>query len=100
MPAGAVPVFSPGAAGAGDPFFPEMGNGEYDVSHHDINLAFDPQTKAIRATTTVLARATQTFRGSISDFQGPLTISRLTVNGRSAKLHAQLCAGAGGHAGA
>ena len=27
-------VFTPGAAGAGDPYFPNAGNGGYDVSHY------------------------------------------------------------------
>src|SRR5690348_16180186 len=26
-----APVYSPGAPGAGDPYFPDMGNGGYDV---------------------------------------------------------------------
>jgi hypothetical protein len=28
-------VFTPGAAGSGDPFFPNAGNGGYDVSSYD-----------------------------------------------------------------
>jgi aminopeptidase N len=61
-----------------------MGNGGYDVSHYDIRLAFDPRTKAIDATTTILARATQNLSSFDLDFQGPLTISRLSVNGLDA----------------
>jgi aminopeptidase N len=76
--------FSPGAPGAGDSYFPDMGNGGYDVSHYDIRLAFDPTTKAITATTTVTARATQDLSRFDLDFQGPLTISGLSVDGRSA----------------
>lgn len=81
---GQLPVFSPGAPGAGDPYFPDMGNGGYDVSHYDIRLAFNPTTKAITATTTILARATQDLSRFDLDFQGPLTISRLSVDGRGA----------------
>ncbi|MET8850915.1 M1 family metallopeptidase [Amycolatopsis sp. NPDC004625] len=76
--------FSPGAPGAGDPYFPDMGNGGYDVSHYDIRLAFTPGTGAINATTTVLATATQNLSSFDLDFQGPLTISRLSVNGQDA----------------
>ncbi|GAA3113795.1 aminopeptidase N [Kribbella aluminosa] len=83
---GRVSQFSPGAAGAGDPYFPEMGNGGYDVSHYDIRLAFDPRTKAINATTTILARATQSLSRFDLDFQGPLKISKLTVNRRDASF--------------
>jgi len=76
--------FSPGAPGAGDPYFPDMGNGGYDVSHYDIRLAFNPTTKAIAATTTITARATQDLSRFDLDFQGPLTISRLSIDGRGA----------------
>ncbi|MGW6281331.1 M1 family metallopeptidase [Kribbella sp. NPDC055071] len=90
LPANAVPGgasrFSPGAPGAGDPYFPDMGNGGYDVSHYDIRLAFDPTTKAISATTTILARATQNLSRFDLDFKGPLAISKLSVNGRAASF--------------
>jgi aminopeptidase N len=76
--------FTPGAPGAGDPYFPDMGNGGYDVSHYDLRLAFDPATGAIDATTTITARATQDLSRFDLDFQGPLTISRLSVDGRNA----------------
>jgi aminopeptidase N len=79
-----APQFSPGAPGAGDPYFPDMGNGGYDVSHYDINLAFNPTTGAINATTTILARATLNLSRFDLDFQGPLTISRLSIDGRHA----------------
>jgi aminopeptidase N len=74
-------LFTPGAPGAGDPYFPDMGNGGYHASHYDIRLAFDPATKAINATTTILASATQNLSRFDLDFLGPLTISRLTVDG-------------------
>ena len=77
-------VFSPGAPGAGDPYFPEMGNGGFRVSHYDIALKYDPATKGIRATTAVRARATQNLSRFDLDFQGPLKISSLKVNGQRA----------------
>ncbi|MDT8915979.1 M1 family metallopeptidase [Amycolatopsis sp. PS_44_ISF1] len=80
----AAPRYCPGAPGAGDPYFPEMGNGGYDVGHYDIRLTFSPETKAIAATTTIFATATQDLTRFDLDFQGPLTISRLSVNGRDA----------------
>lgn len=80
------PHFTPGSAGSGDPYFPDMGNGGYDVSHYDINLAFDPTTHAIAATTRIDARATQDLSRFDLDFLGPLTISKLTIDGRSASF--------------
>jgi hypothetical protein len=35
----AQPVYTPGVPGAGDPYFPDMGNGGYDVGHYDIRLS-------------------------------------------------------------
>jgi aminopeptidase N len=61
-----------------------MGNGGYDVGHYDLRLAFDPATKAIAATTTITARATQNLSRYDLDFQGPLTISGLSVDGHRA----------------
>lgn len=79
-------LFSPGAPGAGDPYFPDMGNGGYDVSHYDIKLAFSPTSHAISATTTILARATKNLSRFDLDFLGPLKISKLSVNGRNASF--------------
>ena len=33
--------YSPGAPGAGDPYYPNAGNGGYDVSHYDLELTYD-----------------------------------------------------------
>ncbi|MFJ1763126.1 M1 family metallopeptidase [Amycolatopsis sp. NPDC088138] len=79
-----APRYSPGAPGAGDPYFPDMGNGGYDVGHYDIRLAYSPGTQAISATTTIFAAATQDLSRFDLDFQGPLTISKLSVNGLKA----------------
>ncbi|WP_026341150.1 M1 family metallopeptidase [Actinomadura atramentaria] len=84
-PAGAaVTRFTPGAPGAGDPYFPDMGNGGYDVAHYDVDLAYDPASKGIRAVTTIDATATQNLSRFDLDFLGPLRISSLTVDGRAA----------------
>ncbi|MEO5875828.1 MAG: M1 family metallopeptidase [Streptosporangiaceae bacterium] len=82
--ASAAPVkFTPGAAGAGDPYFPKMGNGGYDVGHYGITLAFDPGTGTIAATTRITARATKNLSRFNLDLHG-LTVTALTVNGRPA----------------
>ncbi|GLZ10040.1 peptidase [Actinomadura sp. NBRC 104425] len=84
-PAGAAAVrYTPGAAGAGDPYFPDMGNGGYDAAHYDIALTYDPASKGISAVTTIKARATQNLSRFNLDFQGPLKISALAVDGRKA----------------
>ncbi|MFI0410908.1 M1 family metallopeptidase [Actinomadura sp. 3N508] len=78
------PYFTPGAPGAGDPYFPDMGNGGYDVAHYDVDLRYDPATKGIRAVTKVRAKATQDLSRLNLDFLGPLTISSVKVDGRDA----------------
>ncbi|MFC9972784.1 M1 family metallopeptidase [Spirillospora sp. NPDC127200] len=83
-PAGAAARYTPGAPGAGDPYFPDMGNGGYDVAHYDIGLKYDPATKAVQAVTGIKARATQNLSRFNLDFLGPLAISSLKVNGRTA----------------
>jgi len=42
-----------GAAGVGDPYFPELGNGGYDVRRYEIDLDWLPDGGRIEATTTV-----------------------------------------------
>ncbi|WP_051468112.1 M1 family metallopeptidase [Actinomadura oligospora] len=80
-PAG--PQFTPGTAGAGDPYFPEAGNGGFDAAHYDIALAYRPKGRRITATTTVTATATQNLSRFDLDFVGN-TISDLRVDGRPA----------------
>ena len=82
--AGTHRAFTPGAPGAGDPYFPDMGNGGYDAQHYSLGLKYDPGTKAIDATAKITARTTQNLSRFDLDFLGPLKISKLTVNGRKA----------------
>ncbi len=82
---GGVPSgFTPGAPGTGDPYFPDMGNGGYDVGHYDLALSYDPASKKLTGTARISARATQDLSRFDLDFQGPLTISKLTVDDRPA----------------
>jgi aminopeptidase N len=76
--------FTPGAPGAGDSYFPDMGNGGYDAQHYDLSLSYDPGTKAIDAVAKIKARATQDLSRFDLDFLGPLKISKVTVDGRRA----------------
>jgi aminopeptidase N len=84
-PAGASHrAFTPGAPGAGDPYFPDMGNGGYDAQHYSLGVKYDPGTKAIDATARITARATQDLSRFDFDFLGPLKVSKVAVNGRPA----------------
>jgi aminopeptidase N len=76
--------FVNGAPGAGDPYFPDMGNGGYDAQHYSLSLTYDSATKAIDAHAKISARATENLSSFDLDFLGPLKISALTVNGHKA----------------
>jgi aminopeptidase N len=78
--------FTPGAPGAGDPYFPDMGNGGYDAQHYSLSLTYDAGTKAIDAHAKIRARATQNLSRFNLDFLGPLKISSLSVSGRKASF--------------
>ena len=81
---GGKPItFTPGAAGAGDPYFPLDGNGGYDAQHYLLDLQFDPATDVIGGSATILARATQNLSRFNLDLEG-LTVHSVEVNGRSA----------------
>lgn len=73
--------FTPGAAGLGDPYFPLLGNGGYEVEHYDIALDLDVQGGSINtATTTIDAVATQNLSAFNLDYRGP-EIDDILVNG-------------------
>src|SRR6185312_9543712 len=69
---------SPGAPGAGDPYFPLQGNGGYDVRDYGLDLRYDPGTRRLDGTAAILATATQALRG--------FTVRSVTVNGRHASF--------------
>ncbi|WP_455565641.1 M1 family metallopeptidase [Micromonospora echinaurantiaca] len=69
----------PGGPGLGDSYFPDYGNGGYDVEHYDVRLRYDPQTDLLTGTTTILARATQDLSRFNLDFL--LDVDSVRVNG-------------------
>lgn len=73
---------SPGAPGAGDPYYPDYGNGGYDVSHYDLRLKYQPKTDELNGTATVLATTTQQLSRFNLDFA--LDAKEVLVNGRKA----------------
>jgi aminopeptidase N len=83
LPGIAQAEFTPGSAGLGDPFFPEAGNGGYDVGSYDLKLDYTPDSGQLDATATITATATQDLSAFDLDFRR-LKISALTVNGADA----------------
>jgi aminopeptidase N len=68
-----------GAPGLGDPFFPNAGNGGYDVEHYDLNLAWDPASGELSGTAVIEAKATQNLTQFNLDFR-EFEITSLKVN--------------------
>ncbi|MBL8133834.1 MAG: M1 family metallopeptidase [Anaerolineae bacterium] len=67
--AGIVLAQSPGDAGVDDPYFPNLGNGGYDVLHYAIDARFDVEANTLQATTVIDAQATQGLNRLNLDFQ-------------------------------
>jgi len=77
--------FTPGAAGGGDPFYPQAGNGGYDVQHYSVKLDYEPQNEQLAGDVTIDARATQdlsSFNLDLRDYG----IDAVTVNGSAASF--------------
>ncbi|MEV5678183.1 MULTISPECIES: M1 family metallopeptidase [unclassified Streptomyces] len=73
----------PGADGVGDPLFPTLGNGGYQVLHYDLTFDFTPVTYDFTAAVRMNARATQDLSAFNLDTDGH-TIEAITVQGRAA----------------
>lgn len=78
--------YSPGAPGVGDSYYPESGNGGYDVSHYDLRLKYQPKTDQLEGTATLLAKTTQDLSRFNLDFG--LKVSEVRVNGKPAAFKA------------
>ncbi|MEF3111613.1 M1 family metallopeptidase [Streptomyces chrestomyceticus] len=83
IPASAA-SYAPGAPGAGDSYYPESGNGGYDVSHYDLRLKYQPTTDLLEGTATLLAKTTQDLNRFNLDFG--LKVSEIRVNGKKASF--------------
>ncbi|MDT0571032.1 M1 family metallopeptidase [Streptomyces sp. DSM 3412] len=74
-----------GSAGLGDPYFPRLGNGGYDVTHYALTLGHDPGARArLRATAVVTARATRDLGSFNLDLRG-MDVASVAVGGVAAR---------------
>ncbi|MFL6139258.1 MAG: M1 family metallopeptidase [Frankiaceae bacterium] len=81
--AAAAGAYVPGAAGAGDPYFPLQGNGGYDVGHYGVRLQFTPATQRLVGDVTITATATQDLSRFDLDLRD-LTVGSVSVDGAPA----------------
>ncbi len=68
-----------GEDGLGDPLYPQLGNGGYDVQHYTIDLTVDVVSNTITGTTTIMAVAAAPLTSFHLDLSG-LTVDAVTVN--------------------
>ena len=74
----------PGAPGLGDAYYPTYGNGGYDVSHYDLDVAYDPATDQLDGDASVRATATESLCSFDLDLVG-LDVRRVQVDGKRAR---------------
>ncbi len=74
---------TPGSDGIGDPYYPLLGNGGYDVQHYAIDVSIDPNAATVAGTTEIDATATEALSAFNLDYAGP-AISAVTVNDQAA----------------
>ncbi|MDC0772527.1 M1 family metallopeptidase [Streptomyces sp. HD] len=75
---------SPGSSGLRDPYFPKAGNGGYDVTHYDLDLAYEPEEEHVSGTATLTARATQDLSAFDLDLKG-MDVKDVKVEGKHAR---------------
>lgn len=81
--AGSTPT--PGAAGAGDEYYPNDGNGGYDALDYHVSVSFDPAAGSLDGDTTITATATQDLSRFNLDLRG-LEVGSVEVDGTRAEF--------------
>jgi aminopeptidase N len=74
---------TPGASGAGDPYYPDDGNGGYDALDYHVDVGYDPASGHLDGDTTVTAKATQDLSRFDLDLRG-LDVHAVDVDGAPA----------------
>lgn len=68
-----------GASGIGDSYYPQMGNGGYDVQSYKIVLDVDPLSNTVNGSASILANTTESLRSFNLDFHA-LTVDSVLVD--------------------
>jgi len=75
----------PGSDGGGDSYYPQDGNGGYDVADYNLKVTYDPASHQLTGNQDISARATQSLSSFNLDFKG-LTVDSVKVDGRDAQF--------------
>jgi aminopeptidase N len=78
-----------GAAGVDDPYYPQLGNGGYDVEHYDLALTWLPEANRIEGVTTIEAQATQDLSSFNLDLLAGLDVDEITIDDEAADAERQ-----------
>ncbi|WP_216213869.1 M1 family metallopeptidase [Amycolatopsis aidingensis] len=76
---------APGAAGAGDPYYPADGNGGYDALGYEVTVRYEPGTNRLHGDTVLNARATKDLSRFNLDLRG-FEVESVRVNDRPAEF--------------
>ncbi|MGW5050533.1 M1 family metallopeptidase [Actinokineospora sp. NPDC004072] len=72
-----------GAAGIGDPYYPDDGNGGYDVTAYEVGISYDPATRRLDGDTVVKATASTDLTRFNLDLTG-FEVESVEVDGTAA----------------
>ena len=80
-----------GAVGIGDDYYPEAGNGGYQVEDYHLGISYVPETNQLRGTadialTVTASEALQRFN---FDLQSPMKVSAVSIGGTPARFRQQ-----------
>jgi aminopeptidase N len=87
IPGGSVPSTTvtggiTGAESDGDPYFPSSGNGGYDVAGYDLEVNYEPETRALAGVATITAKVGPDPLARFSlDLQPNMTVRRVSLGG-------------------
>jgi len=73
-----------GAPGIGDPYYPNYGNGGYQVRKYDLDVTYDPATDVLDGVAGIKASATKSLCSFNLDLVG-MTVRSIEVNGVRAR---------------
>ncbi len=74
-----------GAAGLDDPYFPDLGNGGYDVGQYSLDLVWDPESSRLDGMVNIHAEAREHLRSFNLDLTG-FELDRIMVDGDDASF--------------
>ena len=72
--------FQKGSKGVGDPYFPDLGNGGYDVDRYLIDVEWQPAYGDLFGWTTIEAKTTENLFSFNVDLNANMIVSEVTVN--------------------